>query len=250
MGLPCPFLADTMNAPVRETCSAPLRGSMSLGNMFEDREEILPTLPPTGCIPRISIDTFAAVMNGEYNDRFDKLHILDCRFDYEYENGHIRGATNCTSPRQFIEEFFLNPEPNALIIFHCEFSHNRGPKVAMTFRNYDREVNKHRYPYMHYPHVYIIHGGYREFYERYGTTLCDGGYVQMLDEMYRENGALTRAQREFNEAFDDFNFRERGAVHKSRMRMSLQSPKKHRFSLSSPIRRSMCTKFPPPQFMR
>jgi len=55
--------------------------------------------------------------------------IVDCRFDYEYEGGHIDGAINLTSPLKVEEYFFKNKETierlmneQTAIIFHCEFS--------------------------------------------------------------------------------------------------------------------------------
>ena len=121
----------------------------------------------------------------------------------------------------------------------------------MTFRNYDRELNKRRYPFLYYPYVYVIHGGYRDFYQKYGSTWCDGGYTLMLDETYSTDGTLARAKQEFTTAFEEFNMKVRGSCPqpRSRLRESLHSPKKGRFyTMNSPIRRSMCARVSP-QFM-
>jgi len=55
--------------------------------------------------------------------------IIDCRFDYEYFGGHIKGALNISSP-EAIEEYFFKDKvkieklmsDRTVIIFHCEFS--------------------------------------------------------------------------------------------------------------------------------
>ena len=55
--------------------------------------------------------------------------IVDCRFDYEYQGGHIKGAININSKEALEETFFeakdtieniMRQKP--IIIFHCEFS--------------------------------------------------------------------------------------------------------------------------------
>ena len=35
-----------------------------------------------------------ALLAGAYNDRIASYQVIDCRFDYEYTGGHIRGAVN------------------------------------------------------------------------------------------------------------------------------------------------------------
>lgn len=53
------------------------------------------------------------------------------------------------------------PKPHVLI-FHCEFSSERGPKLARSLRNHDRGVNV--YPHLHYPEIYVLKDGYKEFF--------------------------------------------------------------------------------------
>jgi hypothetical protein len=40
----------------------------------------------------VSPDTVAALINGAYDDKYDRIIIVDCRFPYEFHGGHIRGA--------------------------------------------------------------------------------------------------------------------------------------------------------------
>jgi hypothetical protein len=46
----------------------------------------------------------------------------------------------------------------------------------------DRDVNKECYPQLHYPEMYLLHGGYKAFYESH-PPLCDpSGYTPMLNQ--------------------------------------------------------------------
>ncbi|CAC5411346.1 STG [Mytilus coruscus] len=42
----------------------------------------------------ITSQTLADVVNGDYNDVISDYKIIDCRYPYEFEGGHIRGAEN------------------------------------------------------------------------------------------------------------------------------------------------------------
>ncbi|GJD09855.1 hypothetical protein Gasu2_40800 [Galdieria sulphuraria] len=110
--------------------------------------------------------------------------IIDCRFPYEYEGGHIRNAYNCYIPKQ-IEDLLCPPgwetQPVAdAIIFYCEYSSHRAPKMSQNLRSLDRNAHFHSYPFLSYPHLYIISKGYREFYIEF-PELCvpQGGYTPM-----------------------------------------------------------------------
>ena len=81
------------------------------------------------------------LLDGEYDTRITEYHIIDCRFDYEYNGGHIAGAININTPAG-VEEFLLGasiskPRPSissdsakkTVIVFHCEFSKERAPAL-------------------------------------------------------------------------------------------------------------------------
>ena len=36
--------------------------------------------------------------------------IIDCRFDYEFQGGHIQGAMNMTTPNELYDMFFVNKD--------------------------------------------------------------------------------------------------------------------------------------------
>ncbi|CAC5420957.1 STG [Mytilus coruscus] len=95
------------------------------------------------------------------------------------------GAINLPT-REMISEFLNTQLTNRpqILIFHCEFSSERGPKLCRFLRNTDRHLNGERYPHLYYPEVYILDGGYKEFYHN-GKELClPRNYIPMLHEDY------------------------------------------------------------------
>ena len=69
------------------------------------------------------------------------FHIIDCRFDYEYNGGHIPGAVNINTTSA-VEDLLLGPSltkprpsvsgdtmKKTVLIFHCEFSVKRAPTL-------------------------------------------------------------------------------------------------------------------------
>ena len=48
-----------------------------------------------------------ALISGAYDDKVVAYRIIDCRFDYEYQGGHIQGAVNINTTAE-IEEVLLS----------------------------------------------------------------------------------------------------------------------------------------------
>ena len=74
--------------------------------------------------------------------------IVDCRFDYEFNYGHIKSAININDEHLLTEKFFGDlqqvrerMQKRTIIVFHCEFSQKRGPKLWKTLRELDRRIN-------------------------------------------------------------------------------------------------------------
>lgn len=107
-----------------------------------------------------------------------KTIIIDCRFRYEYDGGHIAGAINFDNVYQLMRVVKRFKGIDCNIVFHCEFSMNRGPTIASLFRQKDREMNRHCYPKIDYQNVYILNGGYSRFYREY-SDMCVGEYTPM-----------------------------------------------------------------------
>jgi hypothetical protein len=122
----------------------------------------------------------------------------------------LQGAINLPLLESIEERFPVDRDlpdrDKTIIIFHCEFSSKRGPAgyvrkqlqrahPAYTnltspptllctthtqhthcrirhLRGLDREANIDRHPKTCYPHVYLLRGGYKEFFEKGKVTNC------------------------------------------------------------------------------
>ncbi|RXN24859.1 M-phase inducer phosphatase 1-like protein [Labeo rohita] len=130
-------------------------------------------------------------MNGQYSDLVERLFVIDCRYPYEYEGGHIKGALNLHQEDQ-IEDYFLKhpvlpecPEKRVLLVFHCEFSSERGPRMCRYVRQRDRFLNE--YPNLHYPELYILKGGYKDFFPLHKSVCEPQAYRPMHHEDFKED---------------------------------------------------------------
>jgi rhodanese-related sulfurtransferase len=131
------------------------------------RDYTLPTIPGKHSdLASITPETMADVVMGKYNDRFGKVTVVDCRYPYEFEGGHIRGAVNMYTKDEVHSLLTTNvtSEKPHVLIFHCEFSSERGPKMYRFLRSQDRVMNKDNYPQLHFPEVYLLDGGYKAFF--------------------------------------------------------------------------------------
>jgi M-phase inducer tyrosine phosphatase len=204
-------------------------------------DQIIPTLPLTGRIPRITPDTLADLLNGTYHEFVENFFVIDCRYPYEYDGGHINGAVNVKSPDELFNSFFEERFSNAVLVFHCEFSQNRGPEIAGLFREIDRDKNKLVYPALFYPNVYILDGGYREFFADH-PELCDGGYTPMLDDTHRTNGDLGKATTAFRKSVAQLTERHRkplGVIQRQGTHQTLKSPMGAGNDMCSPVASKM-----------
>ncbi|XP_010842738.1 PREDICTED: M-phase inducer phosphatase 3 isoform X2 [Bison bison bison] len=118
----------------------------------------------------------AALLSGEFQGLIEKFYIIDCRYPYEYLGGHIQGALNLHSQEELYNFFLKKPivpwdnQKRIVIVFHCEFSSERGPRMCRSLREEDRTLNQ--YPALYYPELYILKGGYRDFFPEY-MELCE-----------------------------------------------------------------------------
>ncbi|RFN53136.1 m-phase inducer phosphatase [Fusarium flagelliforme] len=190
--------ADVMksNSDGEETTSPALQSVM---DVEESQEPVLPHFlmeDPTDTIPRISRETLVDVLDGKYSSHFDQKIVIDCRFEYEYEGGHIDGAVNYNDKELLTSQLFQTPmDGRTLLIFHCEYSAHRAPLMARHVRSEDRTVNAEHYPKLTYPEVYILDGGYSGFFTEHRGRCYPQEYVEMSDEAHqrtceREMGRL------------------------------------------------------------
>jgi rhodanese-related sulfurtransferase len=125
----------------------------------------------------ISPETLVDVLNGNYSDQISECVIIDSRYPYEYDGGHIATALNLFTKEKLFEEMFIRrlnfknssihkftssystdslvtlantdcmetnsgvvvdtssssakfaPPKRSIVIFHCEFSSERGPSL-------------------------------------------------------------------------------------------------------------------------
>uniref|UniRef100_A0A8C6CR62 M-phase inducer phosphatase n=1 Tax=Moschus moschiferus TaxID=68415 RepID=A0A8C6CR62_MOSMO len=124
----------------------------------------------------VNPETVAALLSGEFQGLIEKFYIIDCRYPYEYLGGHIQGALNLHSQEELYNFFLKKPivpldiQKRIVIVFHCEFSSERGPRMCRSLREEDRALNQ--YPALYYPELYILKGGYRDFFPEY-MELCE-----------------------------------------------------------------------------
>lgn len=137
-------------------------------------------------LPRITRETMADVLDGKFSAQYSRIRVIDCRFEYEYNGGHIIAAENFNDKDQLAAQLFDGSMPaDTLIIFHCEYSVHRAPLSAKFIRNHDRKVNAANYPNLTHQEMYILDGGYKNFYEKYPEK-CMGEYIEMSDERHEQ----------------------------------------------------------------
>ncbi|OHT05317.1 Rhodanese-like domain containing protein [Tritrichomonas foetus] len=165
----------------------------------------LPTLSNSGRIPRIMPAVYVGLVDNTIENDFNKIITIDCRYSYEYKGGHIKNAINANTTEILYKMLFSKValtefrHQKIALIFHCEFSKNRGPELAGYVREMDRTLNANNYPNLYYPEVYIIDGGYSTFYEAF-PAYCDGGYTKMRDKFHRRSGDLNKSILKYRES--------------------------------------------------
>ncbi|KAJ1570133.1 cell division cycle- protein [Nowakowskiella sp. JEL0078] len=193
---------DLDTSSKRHSIAAPLR---SLSTSMSDTQYLLPCMDAgKDAIKRINGETLSNLLNGVYSDRITEYHIIDCRFPYEYNGGHISTSKNVNTMKE-LENMFFSPSStntNVVLIFTCEFSSQRGPRMALHVRDVDRKLNYDNYPALYYPNLYVLQGGYREFFSKQKIHCVPQKYVEMSDESYRAELKLmmSRHRREFGKS--------------------------------------------------
>jgi M-phase inducer tyrosine phosphatase len=152
-------------------------------------------------IPRITRDTLLQVLDGSFDGHYDQRMVIDCRFEYEFEGGHIDGAVNYNDKELLSSQLFQASLPGkTLLIFHCEYSAHRAPIMARYVRKQDRATNAEFYPKLTYPEVYILDGGYSAFFSLHRERCFPPNYVAMDDAEHartceREMGRLRQTRK-------------------------------------------------------
>ncbi|XP_078449052.1 M-phase inducer phosphatase 3-like [Lampetra planeri] len=139
----------------------------------------------------ITQDTMTALLQGEFSGSVPRFLVLDCRYPYEFEGGHVRGALNIFREEQLVQQLLRGaPAPNSsaseqlVLVFYCEFSSERGPRQCQTLRRMDREVNS--YPTLHYPEMYVLRGGYKDFFPHSPDMCNPSAYRPMRHQDFKD----------------------------------------------------------------
>lgn len=184
-----------------------------VGMAFSEKERAGKILPchkvSSDGLMRITPATMDNLLEGAFDESISCKLIIDCRFRYEYNGGHIHDAIN-VHDKEAVERMFFQggifkggkrdvpvpsesgkPDVNGtskkvVIVFHCEYSAMRAPAVAKHLREQDRHLNMTYYPALHYPEIYILEGGYAK-YHSHSPQHCSGCYVRMDDPIHRSD---------------------------------------------------------------
>uniref|UniRef100_A0A3P8S6K1 M-phase inducer phosphatase n=1 Tax=Amphiprion percula TaxID=161767 RepID=A0A3P8S6K1_AMPPE len=139
----------------------------------------------------ITPEIMVAALTGQFGHLVEQVIIIDCRYPYEFDGGHIKGALNLHQEDQ-VQDFLLTapivpacPDKRVVIVFHCEFSSERGPRMCRFVRERDRAMND--YPKLHYPELYILKGGYKDFFPHFQAQCEPQSYRPMHHEDFKED---------------------------------------------------------------
>jgi len=127
--------------------------------------------------------TVCNLLEGRYEKKF---FIIDCRFDYEFDGGHIQDAINIKTEEEVESTLLREPSEEIMLVFHCEFSSHRAPRLYQYLRKKDRELHTESYPKLFYPELYVIQGGYKRFFEEYPELCNPSSYVPMRAKEHKE----------------------------------------------------------------
>ncbi|XP_048851351.1 M-phase inducer phosphatase 1-B-like isoform X2 [Brienomyrus brachyistius] len=138
----------------------------------------------------ITVETMCALLNGEFSSLVESFVVVDCRYPYEYQGGHIKGALNLPNSDEAVEHLLRQrlrprcPDKRLVLVFHCEFSSERAPRTCRLLRRDDRSINE--YPALCYPELYILKGGYKDFFHASKEHCEPQAYCPMHHEDHRD----------------------------------------------------------------
>ncbi|KAG7306543.1 hypothetical protein JYU34_007905 [Plutella xylostella] len=196
--------ASIMSALARSSTTPDLIGDFSLPH-------VLPAAASRHADLRaVSADVLADVLRGKYSGEIADVQVIDCRYPYEFEGGHIAGARNLYTPQQILS---LMDQPvdqpvdqsvdhvdqagkRRVLVFHCEYSLERGPKLCRLLRSTDRARHRDAYPQLTYPELYLLHDGYSAFYRQHPALCTPPGYRMMLDPQFKHELSTYRRNTE------------------------------------------------------
>lgn len=206
----------------------------SLSNSVLHKSKIKTFKVKNDQLPRIDSTELCRILDGTFKEFFDEVIVVDSRFEYEYNGGHINGAINIPCQEE-LEKRFLNGNKypassclastkeirnstspfgtkasHPLIIFHCEYSSYRGPSMALHLRSCDRNLNQDNYPHLDFPDILILEGGYKNFFEKNSARCFPQEYIKMDHENHKDNNerGMNKFRKDFKRAssFNNLTF--------------------------------------------
>ncbi|XP_020803758.1 cdc25-like protein phosphatase twine [Drosophila serrata] len=138
----------------------------------------------------MSVDTLARMIQGEFVEQLGHAtvyKIIDCRYPYQFMDGHIMGALNLYSRHKILTNFPMEKETlkvetveqrlrrrPCIYVFYCKFSLERAPKLLSFLRAKDQRRE--------YTDLYVLQGGYDKFHKLH-HQLCE----KEKEPIYEEN---------------------------------------------------------------
>jgi rhodanese-related sulfurtransferase len=151
----------------------------------------------------VSCETVAKLLNNdnELQSLYSQIIIIDCRYPYEYAGGHIRCAVSSQHNHYINETLLSNPSAmtggdstSVCLIFHCEFSQQRGPASCRYLRSRDRQMHGVAgFPNLYYSELYAMAGGYKEFYQKFPELCEPQSYVPQNDPRFLQDEKACKA---------------------------------------------------------
>lgn len=184
------------------------------------------SLPTTGeyhrfdkMIRQVSPATVRGLIHGEFSDTIDQFLLMDCRFPFEYEGGHIVGATNYWNAERAIHALFIDPtlqlgnNGRTAIVFYCEFSSHRAPTMLRNIRLMDEAITAAA-PGLLLPELYILEGGYSTFFKDSPVDCFPQKYRKMKDKAFEDQNTMYESimRRSWEVATDFSNFSSRPEI--------------------------------------
>ncbi|XP_028816335.1 M-phase inducer phosphatase 1-like [Denticeps clupeoides] len=141
----------------------------------------------------ITPEMMVAALKGCFDHLMESLlgGTLSSRLPHSQGMLLFQGALNLHQEDQ-IEDFLLKAPigptchgKRVVVVFHCEFSSERGPRMCRYVRERDRTLNE--YPNLYYPELYILKGGYKEFFPLHQDACESQDYRPMRHETFKED---------------------------------------------------------------
>ncbi|KAL7714517.1 protein-tyrosine-phosphatase [Entamoeba marina] len=166
-------------------CFSSSKQRLSMSEISTEQSELYPlTLKSDLALPcnhqlygvsTINCETFKKAIKDKM-----ELVIIDCRYPYEYEAGHLDGSINIWNEIDLLRKFPVknrSTHSKDILVFYCEFSRTRGPALARKLRQFDMKIAN---DILNYNDIYVIEGGYEVISESL-KEWCIGSYVKMDD---------------------------------------------------------------------